>query len=72
VSLLTWSITGLSSKVNNNNRIGDSMKEIIHHLLGSCGEGHISLLTIFSSSIVYLYKDYIVQAIKEIRDVLFK
>lgn len=48
------------------------MKEIIHHLLGSCGEGHISLLTIFSSSIVYLYKDYIVQAIKEIRDVLFK
>jgi hypothetical protein len=72
VSLLTWSITGLSSKVNNNSRIGDSMKEIIHHLLGSCGEGHISLLTIFSSSIVYLYKDYIVQAIKEIRDVLFK
>ena len=72
MSLLTWSITGLSSKVNNNNRIGDSMKEIIHHLLGSCGEGHISLLTIFSSSIVYLYKDYIVQAIKEIRDVLFK
>ncbi len=48
------------------------MKEIIHHLLGSCGEGHVSLLTIFSSGIVYLYKDYIVQAIKEIRDVLFK
>ncbi len=48
------------------------MQEMIKHLLGSCGESHISLLTIFSSGIVYLYKDYIVEAIKEIRDVLFK
>lgn len=48
------------------------MKEIFHHLLGSCGEGHVSLLTIFSSGIVYLYKDYIVEAIREIKDALFK
>ena len=72
VNLLIWSTTGLSSKVNNNSRIGDSMKEILHHLLGSCGEGHISIMTIISSSVAYLYKDYIVGAIKELKDVYFK
>jgi len=44
------------------------MKEILYHLLGSCGEGHMNLITIFSSGIIYLYKDYIVAIIKEIRD----
>jgi len=48
------------------------MQEILKHLLGSCGEGHVSLLMIFSSGIACLYKDYIVEVIKEIRDVLFK
>jgi len=48
------------------------MQEILKHLLGSCGESHVSLLTIFSSGIVFLYRDYIVAILKEIRDVLFK
>ena len=48
------------------------MREIIHHLLGSCGEHHISLLTIVSSGVVLLYKDYILCIIKEAKDVLFK
>mgnify|MGYP003624458223 FL=1 len=48
------------------------MREIIHHLLGSCGEHHISLLTIVSSGVVVLYKDYILCIIKEAKDVLFK
>ena len=48
------------------------MREILHHLLGSCGEGHISLLTIFSTGIVFVYRDYIVSIIREVKDVLFK
>ena len=48
------------------------MQEILKHLLGSCGENHISILTIFSSGIVFLYKDYIVTMLKEIRDAMFK
>jgi len=48
------------------------MREMLHHLLGSCGEGHISLLTIFSTGIVLVYKDYIVSIIREVKDVLFK
>ena len=34
------------------------MREIIHHLLGSCGETHLSILTILSSGVAILYKDY--------------
>ena len=48
------------------------MREIMHHLLGSCGEHHFSLLTILSSGFVVLYKDYILCIIREARDVLFK
>ena len=48
------------------------MREILHHLLGSCGEGHISLLTILSTGIVLVYKDYIVSIIREVRDAIFK
>ena len=48
------------------------MQEMLKHLLGSCGESHVSLITIFSSGIVFLYRDYIVAVLKEIRDVLFK
>ena len=48
------------------------MQEILKHLLGSCGEGHVSLLTIFSSGIVFLYRDYIVTILKEIRNAIFK
>jgi len=48
------------------------MKEILHHLLGSCGESHISLLTIVSSGFIFVYRDYVVNILKEFRDVLFK
>jgi hypothetical protein len=48
------------------------MREIIHHLLGSCGEHHISLLTILSSGFIVLYKDYILHIIREVKDVLLK
>ena len=48
------------------------MREIIHHLLGSCGESHISLLTILSSGVVILYRDYIVAMLKEVKDAIFK
>ena len=48
------------------------MKDILYHLLGSCGESHISLLTIFSTGVAFVYKDYIVGAIKELKDVYFK
>ena len=48
------------------------MKEIIHHLLGSCGESHISIFTIFSTSVAFLYRDYIVAIIKGVKDDLFK
>ena len=48
------------------------MREMLHHLLGSCGEGHISLLTIFSTGIVFVYRDYIVSIIREVRDAIFK
>ena len=47
------------------------MQEILKHLLGSCGESHVSLLTIFSSGIVFLYRDYIVAVLKEARDVFY-
>jgi hypothetical protein len=48
------------------------MKDILYHLLGSCGESHISLLTIFSTGVAFVYKDYIVAIIREVRDGLFK
>jgi hypothetical protein len=48
------------------------MREILHHLLGSCGESHVSLLTILSSGVVVMYRDYIVAMLKEVRDVIFK
>ena len=48
------------------------MKEILHHLFGSCGESHVSLLTILSSGVVIMYRDYIVAILKEARDVIFK
>ena len=51
---------------------GENMKEIIHHLLGSCGENHISIFTIFSTSVAFLYRDYIVAIIKGVKDDLFK
>ena len=47
------------------------MKEILHHLLGSCGESHVSLLTILSSGVVIMYRDYIVAVLKEARDVFY-
>lgn len=48
------------------------MREIIHHLLGSCGETHLSILTILSSGVAILYKDYIICIIREVRDAIFK
>ena len=45
------------------------MREILHHLLGFCGESHVSLLTILSSGVVIMYRDYIVAILKEARDV---
>jgi len=48
------------------------MKDILYHLLGSCGEGHTSLLTIISSSCIFIYRDYVVNILREFRDVLFK
>ena len=48
------------------------MREIIHHLLGSCGETHISIVTILSSGVAILYKDYIIYIIREVRDAIFK
>jgi len=48
------------------------MREILHHLLGSCGESHVSLLTILSSGVVIMYRDYIVAILKEVRDAIFK
>ena len=48
------------------------MRDILHHLLGSCGESHVSLLTILSSGVVVMYRDYIVAVLKEVRDVIFK
>ena len=47
------------------------MREILHHLLGSCGESHVSLLTILSSGVVIMYRDYIVAVLKEARDVFY-
>ena len=37
------------------------MKEMINHILGTCGENHLSVLTIMSSGIAILYKDYIIR-----------
>ena len=48
------------------------MQEMLKHLLGSCGESHVSLITIFSSGIVFLNSDYIEAVLKEIREVLLK
>ena len=48
------------------------MREIIHHLLGSCGETHLSILSIISSGIVYIYRDYIICIAREVRDAIFK
>ena len=47
------------------------MREILHHLLGSCGESHVNLLTILSSGVVIMYRDYIVAVLKEARDVFY-
>ena len=48
------------------------MREIIHHLLGSCGETHISIATLLSSGVAILCKDYIMYIIREVRDEMFK
>lgn len=48
------------------------MRELLHHLVGSCGESHISLLVIIYTGIFVGYKDYILSLIKGVTDVLFK
>tara|TARA_R100001163_G_C4939996_1_gene112259 strand:- start:445 stop:633 length:189 start_codon:yes stop_codon:yes gene_type:complete len=54
------------------NNKGVYMREIIHHLLGSCGETHISIVTLLSSGVAILCKDYIIYIIREVRDEMFK
>ena len=56
----------------NNSKIGDSMKEILHHLLGTCGEGHVSVLTLYYLGVFVIYKELIVTIAREVKDVLFK
>jgi len=48
------------------------MREILHHLLGSCGEGHISVLTLYYLGVFVVYKELLVIVAKEVKDVLFK
>jgi|TARA_E500000305_G_scaffold100348_3_gene93182 hypothetical protein len=48
------------------------MRELLHHLVGSCGESHISLLMIVYTGIIAIYKDYLLAIIKGVKDVLFK
>ena len=60
------------NKVNNNNRIGDSMKDILHHLLGTCGESHISVLTLYYLGVFVIYKELLVEIAREVKNALFK
>jgi hypothetical protein len=48
------------------------MKEILNHLLGTCGEGHISIISLMSMGVIVVYKDYVLTIIREVKDVMFK
>ena len=45
------------------------MKEILHHLLGSCGEHHLSLITLLSLGIGIKFKDLLYLIMQEVKDV---
>jgi hypothetical protein len=45
------------------------MKEILHHLLGSCGEHHFSLMTLLFLGVGIKFKDIIYLIIEGVRDV---
>jgi len=45
------------------------MKEILHHLLGSCGEHHFSFMTLLFLGVGIKFKDVIYLIIEGVRDV---
>ena len=45
------------------------MKEILHHLLGSCGDHHFSLMTLLYLGIGLKFKDLFLLIIEGVKDV---
>ena len=35
------------------------MREILYHLLSFCGEGHISIMTLFYTGVIVVYRDFL-------------
>ena len=48
------------------------MKEILHNLLGTCGESHISVLTLYYLGVFVVYKELVVEIAREVKNALFK
>ena len=48
------------------------MREILHHLLGTCGESHVSVLTLYYIGVFVVYKELVVTIAREVKDGLFK
>ena len=48
------------------------MQEMLKHLLGSCGESHVSALTLYYLGVFVVYKELVVTIAREVKDGLFK
>jgi len=48
------------------------MREILHHLLGTCEENHVSVLTLYYLGVFVVYKELVVTIAREVKDGLFK
>ena len=40
------------------------MRELLHHLIGTCGESHLSILTLLSTGVLFIYRDYVLDFIR--------
>ena len=48
------------------------MREILYHLLGFCGEGHINIMTLFYTGVIVVYRDFLLTIFRGVKNVLFK